>query len=765
MATFNADNIPFLMYCYKQWVRWKHEEVDGRLTKVPYQVNGKKADVTNLTNWGAFEEVYKVADNFSGIGFVFTEESKIMGLDFDHIKKGDEWDPEALQEIQSLNSYAEISPGGDGIHVYVIGKVPGNRNRTKNREMYDKGRFFTVTGNQLPGTPNTVNEAQPAVNALYDKWFTKEKKENQPITQPENNKSDEDIINICKKAKNSEKFERLYAGNIEGFPSQSEADLSLCSMIAFYTQDKEQIDRIFSESALYRPEKWGNRQDYKAATIEKALSGLTNVYTGEKETDRPVRQGVEVPFDVVGNRIMQKFNLMTLDDTKELYLYENGVYKTEGTETKINKEIREEYTQVFVEEWNEKIGTDLPEHLPVANSSYIREVKDYIKDYTAKRRSEITKGQEHLINLKNGIFNTHTWELEPHDPSKYMIRQIPVIYNPKAKCPQILEFLSNVVSEENARVLVEFAGYALIPDTKMQKALLLYGSSFNGKSKFIELLTAFIGEENTSNEKLHTLETDRFSVSNLHGKLLNIYPDISDECIYHNDTFKTLVGGDRMRGEKKYSQAFSFKNTARLIFSANKIPAVKDDTRAFFRRWILINFPNVFEGDKEDKNLLSKLTTEEELSGFLNLALEGLKRVLTNEKFSYSSSVEEVERLYKINSSPVEAFADRCLVASHNNTGKAKIWEAFTEWAKNNGVKALPFNKFCGAMKKIGYTDKRNWKDGHESRESFWENVSIKEGQVDEEEPVPQKEEREPFGTGIHGLNPYCSKVKVKQLN
>lgn len=765
MATFNPDNIPFEMEIQNQWVLWKREEVNGRITKVPYQPNGKKADSTKSETWSSFEKVSKVADNFSGIGFVFTEESGIMGVDFDHVIKDGELDPEAQQEILSLNSYAEISPGGDGVHVYVKGIVPGTRNKKANREMYSKLRFFTVTGNQLPGAPNTINEAQDAVNVLYEKWFAEKNKESKQNKRTENKLSDEEVLSLCRNARKSEKFEKLYAGNIEGFSSQSEADLSLCNIFASHTWDEKQIDSLFKESGLYR-EKW-EREDYRTETIRKAIEDTESAF--DRKRGRPTKPKVDVPFDVVANRIMTRFHLMTLHDTNELYLYENGFYKTEGAETKINREIREEYTRVYVEEWKKKIENDLPEHLPVPNSGYVNEVMIYIKIYTAKKRDEVDKGQEHLINLKNGIFNTDIWRLEPHDPEKYMIRQIPVTFNPEAKCPQVSKFVSSIVYEDDINVLTEFAGYALIPNTRMQKAVMLYGSGANGKSLFLRFLIAFIGEANTSNESLQRLETDKFAISNLYGKLLNVFSDLSDQAIYHNDTFKGLVGGDRMRGEKKYRDAFTFYNTARLIFSANKLPAVKEDTKAYFRRWILIKFPNVFEGSSDDKNLFNKLTTEEEFSGFLNLALEGLRRVLTSEQFSYSRSIKDVENIYRLNSSPIEAFSDQCLLASLSNTDKTIMWNAFSTWANSNNVKQIPFNKFCEKMKKIGYTDARKWEGNHESRQSFWENVSINwenasigMGQVNNTQPVPQNDEWEACGTGSQGSNPHC--IELKQL-
>src|SRR5665647_103617 len=286
----NMDLIPDEMKALKNWLLWKYEDradLKGNVkkTKVPYQVNGKKAESTNPDTWASFENVLntfeRFPDNFNGIGFVFSEDSGIMGLDFDHIKDSEtgEWNTEAIEEITSLNSYAEMSPSGTGAHVICIAEIPGKRRRAGPREMYENGRYFTVTGDQIEGTAKNVNKSQEAVNGLYNKWFPS-------LNTPEGKKkkspalSDEEVIALCRNAKNADKFNSLYAGNIKGFPSQSEADLSLCSIIAFYTQDEKQLNKLFCGSGLYR-DKW-DREDYGVKTLEKAVSGLTEVYDPEK---------------------------------------------------------------------------------------------------------------------------------------------------------------------------------------------------------------------------------------------------------------------------------------------------------------------------------------------------------------------------------------------------------------------------------------------------------------------------------------------------
>lgn len=287
----NIDLIPEEMKALKNWILWKYEDrrnKDGNIkkTKVPYQVNGKKAESTDPDTWGSFENIIRTFERFpniyNGVGFVFSENSGIMGLDFDHVRDTESgiWDKNALEEIKSLNSYAEMSPSGTGAHVICIAKIPGHRRRAGPKEMYESGRYFTVTGNEIEGTNQAVTTAQKELNDLYNKWFPSV---NKPTEQEKKSPklSDDDVLNLCKTAKNADKFNSLYAGNIKEFPSQSEADLSFCSIVAFYTKEKEQINRIFRGSKLYR-KKW-NREDYGAKTLEKAISGLTEMYDPKKK--------------------------------------------------------------------------------------------------------------------------------------------------------------------------------------------------------------------------------------------------------------------------------------------------------------------------------------------------------------------------------------------------------------------------------------------------------------------------------------------------
>ena len=107
-----------------------------------------------------------------GVGFVFDPEERIVGVDLDHCRdaNSEELEPWAAAIVDRLDSYTEVSPSGTGIHVLVEGELPQGRNRRGDVEMYDRDRFFTVTGAHLSETPDVVARRQDALLAVHHEF-------------------------------------------------------------------------------------------------------------------------------------------------------------------------------------------------------------------------------------------------------------------------------------------------------------------------------------------------------------------------------------------------------------------------------------------------------------------------------------------------------------------------------------------------------------------------------------------------------------------
>lgn len=302
LTAINEDSIPLELKDRIQWILFKYEMIDGKLRKYPFNVQNQMKNWNLPENQSCFELVCRTLNNnhdYSGIGFVMTENDPYICIDFDHVydpitKK---WTQQAWEEIRKLNSYTEFSPSGTGVHVFVKGKMIKAGTRKKqpdgtDREMYFEKHYMTVTGNHVPETPLEINGTQEAIDELYDKWFS-DKKELSPKRKTSvndfkvfdmpnsliNNSSPSkclsltknQVINFCKNAPSGfgEKFNKIFNGDISMYESKSHADMALAGMIAFHTYDYEMVKDIIQESALW-DKKW-ERDDYCQRTIMTAI--------------------------------------------------------------------------------------------------------------------------------------------------------------------------------------------------------------------------------------------------------------------------------------------------------------------------------------------------------------------------------------------------------------------------------------------------------------------------------------------------------------
>jgi primase-polymerase (primpol)-like protein len=281
----NTQNIRDL----RQWLCWRREEREGKPpTKVPYSpTTGQRASSTNPESWTGYQEALRACKEhgYCGIGFVFTPEDDLCGVDLDGCLDPQTGEIErwAQEVIDELNSYTEISPSGTGVHILLRARLPEGRNRKGRFEAYDRGRYFTVTGKHLAGTPESIQSRQGELASVVRRVFGEESKngydERSKVTEPaeDNGLSDNEIVQKALNAANGEKFRRLWAGDSSDYTSRSEAEQALCSLLAFWAGPNfDRIDALFRQSGLYR-EKW-ERADYRNRTISRATENRTDFY-------------------------------------------------------------------------------------------------------------------------------------------------------------------------------------------------------------------------------------------------------------------------------------------------------------------------------------------------------------------------------------------------------------------------------------------------------------------------------------------------------
>ena len=278
--------IPLELKDLNQWVCWGKK--DAEKWKCPYNPKtGHGAKAGQSETWvdfnSASEGVFK--GDYEGVGFEFTD--GYVGVDFDHCLNGEELSLDVKEWVNKLNSYTEISPSGTGLHVICKGKLPGNSVKTDKVEMYDRKRYFTVTGNTY-GDAKSVREAQDVINRLYEKaggGKAEPPKTEASTVNRDVALEDKELLKKAMRAKNGALFKNLWDGNWEGrYQSHSEADIAFLNLLAFYTKDHGQIDRIFRQSGLMR-DKWDKKSSgstYGAQQIEKAINECTGSYQAKK---------------------------------------------------------------------------------------------------------------------------------------------------------------------------------------------------------------------------------------------------------------------------------------------------------------------------------------------------------------------------------------------------------------------------------------------------------------------------------------------------
>lgn len=258
------------------WVNWRFEERDGKPVKMPYSPSGRRASSTDETTWSTFAEVEAARDRFEGVGFVFNREH--LGVDIDHCIIDGKVSPEIEAFIRKARTVTEVSPSGNGLHLYfkLTEPLELERNRSGNYEAYTSGRYFTVSGNEWtvshPLRTITPDEALELLKELGYPW-NKPASVSVPMQKPYATMGDAELLEKMFCSKNGGKIRALYDGNIAGYPSPSEADLALCSHLAYWTNgNAEQIERLWLASPLGARKKTQEREQYRREAIEKVLA-------------------------------------------------------------------------------------------------------------------------------------------------------------------------------------------------------------------------------------------------------------------------------------------------------------------------------------------------------------------------------------------------------------------------------------------------------------------------------------------------------------
>jgi putative DNA primase/helicase len=396
----------------------------------------------------------------------------------------------------------------------------------------------------------------------------------------------------------------------------------------------------------------------------------------------------EATETIVKNITQEKYIYTTRDDERaEMWIYHEGIYIPQA-----KTYIKEYCRQVLGNAYTTSLANDVI--AKIETDTYI----DQKKFFSEKNLEEIA--------TKNCLLNVVTKETRNFTPKEIFFNKIPIEFDEDKDCPAIKKhFVEVLKNSQDLPVIQELFGFLLLKEYRYEKAFMFIGTGRNGKGKTIDLMKSFLGPENCASVPLQQFEDDNFAKGEMFKKMANLAGDLDSRALKHTGSLKTLTGRDLISAARKFLPRVHFVNYAKMVFAANQIPQTYDLSPAFFMRWIMLEFPYTFLTEEEINNLAieeqtnckirdpeisKKIQTEEELSGLLNFALEGLGRLIKKKDFSYSKSTEEVKKMWIRKSDSFAAFLMDCVVEDHDSiTTKQELRFAYGKYCQDHKLKMV----------------------------------------------------------------------------
>lgn len=496
MTFINIDLLPPEILQSHRAVLWNHEVRDGKPTKVPYTPHrpADRASVSDPSTWGVFAEAITAQEDGKADGLGIVLGDGLVGIDLDKCRDPQTGaiDAEALAIIREIDSYTEVSPSGSGVHILLHGALPSGGRRTGKIEIYADGRYFTVTGHHVTGTPQTIEKRSTQLAELHARIFPKNGNGNgQPAPRAASVVScdDETLLARARRAKNGDTFTRLWAGDWSGHPSQSEADLALCDSLAFWTGgDAARVDSLFRQSGLMR-EKWDKRHGaatYGETTVAKAVADCEDVYAGPTKAPGADRQTASTPTDsqVTSGGGMIAENLTDVGNARRLVALHgrdfrwcevwkgfwiwDGVRWTRDDCGQVPRMAKATARAMYAEAAD---TGDEAQRKALGSHALRSESESRLRGMIGLAKSEqgipVTPDafdrDPWLLNCENGTLDLRTGQLREHRREDLITKLVPVAYDPQAGAGPWLAFLDRVMGHDTA--MIEFlqmaAGYSL----------------------------------------------------------------------------------------------------------------------------------------------------------------------------------------------------------------------------------------------------------------------------------------------------------------
>jgi putative DNA primase/helicase len=751
--TYHFNNIPTELKNTPHWILWRSENREGKKTKVPYQINGEMAQSNNKRSWSTFPTIIKFYEKggYDGIGFMFSKDDAFVGIDIDHCVNEGALTELAEDVIETVQSYTEYSPSGEGIHIIAKGKLPlkgpgtGRKNPKLGLEVYRHGRYFTFTGNSLGDTP--VEERTEEFKSLFEKYL----KEKEKLESKQKVRHDrEDISDLP----NSQLWEKMFSsksgGNIKDLfqgvlinNDHSSTDMALCNHLAFWTdKDAAKMDSMFRESSLLR-EKWdkphsSDGRTYGEMTIDMAILSTPStiadyepppqekpyeIYISDEEQD------IEDTEEIIDKA--PSFHLTELGNAERIVYYHGkdlkycnelewliwtGKQWQEDSKRKIEaltaKSLRGLYAEAKAEE-DKYRSKQLHDWAKKCEKRAIRINSILDARPMVSVRKKDFDSHNFLFNCENGVVDLRSGELLPHDRDLLLTKMSPVAYEKNAKCPNWMAFLESIFLTEGGdpdHELIQFIqksiGYSLTGVTKEQIMFFLFGNGRNGKSTFINVVQDILGDygRQTNSDTFLKKKNDsgiNNDVARLDGARFVSAVESEEGQQLSEALVKQITGGEKMSARFLRQEYFEFTPEFKVFFTTNHKPIIKGSDEGIWRRIKLIPFTVTIPKNKIDYDLPDKL--KKEMHGILRWAVEGCL-MWQRDGLGESAAVKNATEDYRQDMDILGPFIEEnCTLHPEAKIEAKQLYENYSKWCFQNSELELKNRVFYRQLEVRGF--------------------------------------------------------------
>lgn len=748
------DNLPPELRSIKTFCCWRYEKNKG---KVPYNpATGKRARINQPDTFKGFDSALAAVNDYDGIGFLVG--SGICGIDLDDCFDGAGKLKAIAQDVVETfsGSCIEYSPSGEGLHIYF--KANGFvyekdkyyiNNKDIGIEVYVSGatnRFLTVTGNVF--NADDIIEKIDALQSILNKYMVRPNP-TRLVSDVESQSylSDKSIIAKASTSAAGDKFTALWQGNIADYPSHSEADLALCSILSFWCgRDVNQMDRLFRQSGLMR-DKWDRAQSgtsYGMITIHKTVASVTEVYKpcGKRPSAKedfldedltledltPEKNARYSWSDIGASRLFADYYKAVaryVPERKKWVCYENGIWTTDIANLKTM-----ELCKTLADKLLTYALTIKDEHQRKAYIDYSRkwQLRRYretvLKDAQSVYPISMTEFDKDplVFNCKNGTLFLISMDFYPHSSTDKLTKISPVKYDPEARSERWEAFIHEIMSEdkEKTKFLQKSLGYGISGDTRYECLFVLFGATTrNGKGTLCESILRVLGSYGcTARPETISLKNNNNSsgpsedIARLAGvRFVNI-SEPSRGLVLNAAQVKSMTGGDTINARFLHENSFDFSPNFKLYINTNYLPVITDMTLFSSGRVVIIPFARHFEESEQDKNLKREFSRQTNQSAILNWMIEGYK-LLKDEGLTLPDSVKMATDAYKHDSDKIALFFEDALEESPNNEERTSdVYARYQRWCSANGSYYENARNFKQALSAIARVERKRPRSG-----------------------------------------------------